>query len=89
MNYITENEIDKLTSDIGIALSQEPKVRIIVSASGPYWEGGINGHFFRIKTGQEVSVPKSLATLIAQSMQVTQLSEMAIKPFKGDGKKVG
>ena len=54
-----------------------------------HWEGGINGHFFRIRTGETVEVPQSLATLIAQSAQVRYESEARVRAYrKSGGKKV-
>ena len=59
MAYITDKDIDKLTSETGKALAAQPKVTIMIDRSiGEYWEGGINGHMFRIKTGEMVEVPK-------------------------------
>ena len=91
MDYLTEQQIDRLASDTGAALSSEPKVRLTISPDnlGGYWEGGINGHFFRIKTGVEVALPQSLAKLIAQSARVRVESEETVRAYRGRGKKVG
>ncbi len=52
-------------------------------------EGGINGHFFRIRTNESVAVPKSLAALIAQSAAVRVESEARTRAYrKSGGKKV-
>lgn len=91
MQYMTEAEIDSIASQTGKARAKEPKVTITIRADGgeTHWEGGVNGHFFRIRTGESVSVPKSLATLIAQSVQVRYESEARVRAYrKSGGKKV-
>lgn len=89
MQYITEEQIDKIASDTCAALSREPKVCITIHAVNgrPYWEGGINGHFFRIKTETPVEVPKSLASLIAQSGRARVESEKRVRAFRATGGK--
>ena len=91
MQYITENKIDGIASATGKALGAEPKVTITIRSENgeEFWEGGINGHFFRIRTNEPVAVPKSLATLIAQSAAVRVQSEARVKAYrKSGGKKV-
>ncbi len=91
MQYMSEAEIDNISSITGKTLSSEPKVTITIQQEDgeTYWEGGINGHFFRIKTGEPVAVPKSLATLISQSAQVRYESEVRVRSYrKSGGKKV-
>lgn len=91
MQYMTEAEIDNIASDTGKALAAEPKVTITIQGEDGemYWEGGVNGHFFRIRTNESVAVPKSLATLIAQSAQVRYESEARVRAYrKSGGKKV-
>ncbi len=91
MQYITEAEIDGIASETGKALAKEPKVRIVITAENgeAYWEGGVNGHFFRIKTNESVQVPQSLAALIAQSAAVRVQSEAQTRAYrKSGGKKV-
>ena len=91
MQYITEQEIDRIATDTCAALKAEPKVTIVIRPENgeSFWEGGINGHFFRIKTDTPVEVPKSLAGLIAQSNVVRQQSEAAVRAFRrGSGKRV-
>jgi hypothetical protein len=91
MQYITENEIDGVASKTGKELAKEPKVTITIQPESgeEYWEGGINGHFFRIRTNEPVAVPKSLATLIAQSAAIKVQSEARVKAYrKSGGKKV-
>ena len=91
MNYITEKQIDQITNQTCQQLRSEKKVCITVrSESGEtHWEGGINGHFFRIPTEVLVSVPESLAKLIAQSATVRMESQRAVAAYcKGGGKKV-
>jgi len=91
MDYMTEEQIDRLASDTGAALRAEPRVRLSIAPDnlGGYWEGGINGHFFRIRTGVEVEVPQSLAALIAQSARVRVEAERAVNAYRGRGRKVG
>ena len=91
MNYITESEIERIASDTGDVLRKEKKVSIIISGDGvgAYWEGGINGHIFRIKTGVEVTVPESLYRLIRQNAAVSRASEEAAAPYRGRGRKLG
>ena len=91
MNYMTESQIDSISTATGKALAAEPKVTITIQSEGgeTHWEGGINGHFFRIRTGEPVAVPKSLATLISQSAQVRYQSEACVRAYrKSGGKKV-
>lgn len=91
MQYITEQQIDSIATETGNALAKEPKVAIVIHGDDglPYWEGGINGHFFRIRTDTRVEVPKSLATLISQSHAVRVESEARVRAYrKSGGKKV-
>lgn len=91
MQYITEAEIDGITSETGRALGSEAKVTIVIRPENgeAFWEGGVNGHFFRIRTNESVAVPKSLAKLIAQSAAVRFESEARVKAYrKSGGKKV-
>lgn len=91
MQYMTESQIDGIATETGKALAKEDKVTITIQPENgeSHWEGGINGHFFRIRTGEAVDVPQSLATLIAQSAQVRYESEARVRAFrKSGGKKV-
>jgi len=91
MQYMTESQIDSIATETGKNLAKENKVTITIQPESgeSHWEGGINGHFFRIRTGEPVDVPQSLATLIAQSMQVRYESEARTRAFrKSGGKKV-
>ena len=92
MQYITEAEIDKITSDTCGALAKEPRVRITIRPENgeAFWEGGINGHFFRIRTGEPVEVPESLARLIADSAKTERLAKKRVSAYaSGGGKRVG
>ncbi|HWR22277.1 MAG TPA: hypothetical protein VN366_02270 [Feifaniaceae bacterium] len=91
MDYMTEQQIDSLASDTGAILRAEPRVKLTIAPDslGGYWEGGINGHFFRIRTGMEVEVPKSLARLISESAKVKLQSEESMNAYRGRGKRVG
>ena len=91
MHYITESEIDRIASETGKALAGEPKVTLVIRPENgePFWEGGVNGHFFRIKTNESVAVPQSLATLIAQSALVRVQCETRTRAYrKSGGRKV-
>lgn len=73
-------------------LSAEPKVRIVIHAKNGrerYWEGGINGHFYRIERGVPVEVPESLAKLIRQSAVVEILGKEGVRAYRGGGRKLG
>jgi len=94
MNYITDHQIDSIAGDTGEALRSEGRVALIIAplpgTENIPWEGGINGHFFRIRRGVQVEVPKSVAELIRQNEQVNILSELSVKPYKrGGGKRLG
>ena len=91
MQYMTEAQIDTISTETGKALAKEDKVTITIQPESveSHWEGGINGHFFRIRTGEAVEIPLSLATLIAQSTQVLYESEARVRAYrKSGGKKV-
>ena len=91
MQYLTDAQIDNISTETGKALAKEDRVSITIQPESgeTHWEGGINGHFFRIRTGEAVEVPKSLATLIAQSAQVRFESEARVRAYrKSGGKKV-
>ena len=89
MQYMTEAEIDRIASDTCAALAREEKVRVVVRAANgrPYWEGGINGHFFRIRTDTPVELPQSLAALIAQSGRARVESERRLRAYRRTGGK--
>ena len=98
MTYITDKEIDNLRGETGRALAREEKVRLVIEphksglqgcgANIP-WEGGLNGHFFRIPRGVEVEIPESLAALIRQNAAVTELAGKLVSEYKrGRGKKL-
>lgn len=92
MQYITEAEIDRITSDTGKALAREKKVGVTIHAEHgeAFWEGGINGHFFRIQTETPVQIPESLAALIAMSARVRLESEKRLGAYvQSGGKRVG
>ncbi len=91
MQYLSEAETDNCATATGKALAEEPKVLITIQPEDgeTYWEGGVNGHFFRIRTNEPVDVPRSLAMLIAQSAQVRYESEARVRAYrKSGGKKV-
>ena len=89
MAYLTEKDIDKLTSETGQILAAQPKVSIMVHNGREYWEGGINGHMFRIKTGELVEVPQDLAVLIKQNAKVMEQSKKEVEEFrKPSGKNI-
>ena len=59
MQYMTEAQIDSISTETGKSLSQEDKLTITIQPESgeSHWEGGINGHFFRIRTGEAVLIP--------------------------------
>ena len=87
MQDITEQEIDRITSATCEALAKEKKVTVRIDPlhGEAFWEGGINGHFFRIRTGEPVSVPVSLAALIAGSNRVRLEGETRVRPYAAGG----
>ena len=92
MQYMTEAQIDSIATETGKALSKEEKVTVTIQPESgeSHWEGGINGHFFRIRTGEPVEIPQSLATLITQSAQVRYESEVKTQDYcKSGGKRIG
>lgn len=90
MKYITEKEIDGIASETGKKLKKEKKVTIIIAGDGKskFWEGGINGHFFRIKRDEPVEVPESVARLIERNARTIRQGKEAVKEFQGEGKQV-
>ena len=54
MQYLTETEMQHIVNETCAALSREPRVTIRLEPlhGETHWEGGINGHFFRIRTAQ-------------------------------------
>lgn len=88
MNYITDKEIDAIQGDMGETLRKQPRVRMRIEGSG-YWEGGINGWFFRVRRGEETELPKSIAELIQRSEQVVVMGEREVKVLQGRWQKGG
>ena len=91
MQYMTESQIDGISTETGRALAKEDKVTITIQPENgeSHWEGGINGHFFRIRTETPVSVPESLAKLIALSRQVREVSKRKLRAFEDAGVRIG
>ncbi|MCE5235463.1 MAG: hypothetical protein ABFC62_02720 [Clostridiaceae bacterium] len=93
MNYLSDLEIDKIAGETGESLAREERVTVVIAdptGTGLPWEGGINGHFLRIRRGVNVSIPKSVAELIRQNERVTVLGAALVSPYKnGRGKKLG
>ena len=84
----TKKEIEMIAGK----LSAEPKVCIMIHAKNRqerYWEGGINGHFYRIERGVPVEVPESLAKLIRQGAVVELLAKEGVRAYRGGGRKIG
>ena len=71
----------------GETLRKQPRVRMRIEGSG-YWEGGINGWFFRVRRGEETELPKSIAELIQRSEQVAVMGEREVKAYRGVGRRV-
>ena len=92
MQYITEQEIERITSDTCRQLAKEKRVslRIVPENGEPFWEGGINGHFFRIRTNDTVEVPQSLARLIGDSAKTQRMGRARVRAYaSGGGKRIG
>ena len=92
MQYITEAEIDRIASETGKRIAKESKVTLVIQPENgeAFWEGGINGHFFRIKTDTPVAIPESLAKLIEMSAKVRRESQTRLRPYeKSGGRRVG
>lgn len=87
MNYITDKEIDAIQGDMGETLRKQPRVRMRIEGSG-YWEGGINGWFFRVRRGEETELPRSIAELIQRSEQVAVMGEREVKAYRRVGRRV-
>ena len=87
MHYITEQEIDNIASETMRALAKEKRVTVTIKPESgeAYWEGGINGHFFRSKTNTPVAVPESLARQISLSNSVLAASEKATRAYRREG----
>ena len=66
MNYITDKEIDAIQGDMGETLRKQPRVRMRIEGSG-YWEGGINGWFFRVRRERRQSCPSPLRSLYKEA----------------------
>ncbi len=85
MKYIDESQLNCLFGDIGEQLRSQPRITVIIApeagANCP-WEGGINGHFFRIRRGVPVEVPASLAKLIESNERVSILSVENVKDYR-------
>ncbi len=93
MQYISDVEIDRISGETGSSLAAEEKISLIIEAKPGFesipWEGGINGHFFRIKRGVPVLVPRSIAELIYANEQVSIQADKQVNAYKrGSGKKL-
>ena len=93
MDYITDARIDAIEDRTGSALRKEKKVTIVIGpdkwGTQTPWEGCLNGHFFRIRRGEPVQVPASIAELIRENHQVQQLSARQLKAYRdGSGKRL-
>lgn len=93
MEPITEQEIDRIAGNTGKALRAKNRVSIVIpekAGGNPPWEGGLNGHFFRIRRGVPVEVPESLAELIRQNEAVTEAARESVRIYAtGRGKRLG
>ncbi|MDO4567750.1 MAG: hypothetical protein Q4B99_02190 [Clostridia bacterium] len=78
---------------VGEALAAERRRLIVIApkdGSLSPWEGGINGHFFRIKRCEPVEVPESVAALIEQNERVEELRALTLDEYRlASGKKLG
>ena len=85
-------DVSDISGETGRRLAKEPRLTVVLggrSDDAP-WEGGINGHFFRIKRGEPVEGPESLAKLIRQNEQIGILSRRSARAYaSANGKKRG
>ncbi|HWQ58319.1 MAG TPA: hypothetical protein VN540_04795 [Clostridia bacterium] len=91
MDYLNENELEKISGETGKALAAGKKVTIVIpdTADGAPWEGGLNGYFFRIRRGVPVEVPEAIAELIRENERATVLARGALSEYRrGRGKKL-
>lgn len=92
MQYPSETELRQAVETTCEALRRDARVTIrIAPLNGEtHWEGGINGHFFRIPTGVLVEVPESLALLIAAGERVRVESAARLDGYRrSGGKRIG
>lgn len=68
-------------------LKRQPKVKVRLEGSG-YWEGGINGWFFRVRRGEETELPRPVAELIKRSERAAVSEDSEIAAYRGAGRKV-
>lgn len=64
---MTQEEIDNLTKKTGEILSQQKKIKIklpLINPKDDVVEVGINGYVYRIKRGESVEVPESVAEVL-------------------------
>lgn len=78
----------------GIAetLLDEPKVTVVIPVKNEkerYWEGGINGRFFRVERGVPVEAPESLARLIRTGAAAQTLAGEETRAYRGGGRRLG
>ncbi len=91
MNYLNEHELDTISGETGRALAAQKKVTIVIENTPDCapWEGGLNGYFFRIRRGEPVEVPESIAQLIRENERVRELARGALNAYRnGRGKKL-
>ena len=92
MQYITDQEMDRLHGSLGEQLMREPRIQLRITGTPEDipWEGGINGYFFRIPRGVPVQVPESLARLIQENARAAELSRAGVREYSaGRGKRLG
>jgi hypothetical protein len=88
MDYLTEQQIDKLSSDTARRCARSPSAPDHIADNlGAYWRAR-HGHF-SASNGVEVELPKRLAALIAQSARVRMEAEKTVSAYRGRGKRVG
>lgn len=91
MDYLSENELEKISGETGKALAAQKKATIVIAGKkeDAPWEGGLNGYFFRIRRGIPVEVPEAIAELIRENERVTELARGAVGEYRrGRGKKL-
>ena len=72
---ITDAQIEQAVKDVKKMLDGQEKVTICIEKTDgddPVWRGWINGHGYAFPKGEFISVPRDLATFIAQNAKLVQ-----------------
>ena len=94
MDMMSEREMEREISAALDAQRAEEQVEIMLAklpgVSNYPWEGALNGHFYRIKRGVRVRVPRSIDELISENERICEESRNELNEYaKGAGKRLG